>query len=156
MKSGGPAAFGVASLALALSFAFAPLLGCSTSEPAAKPGPHPMLVEQGRADYQAFCASCHGLGGRGDGPAAPALNQVPADLTGIAARRGGVFPDAEIATTIDGRFSIPAHGSREMPIWGVHLGEDMAQSDFREEVVRGRILSLIDFLKTLQEPPLGG
>ena len=41
-----------------------------------------------------------------------------------------------------------------MPVWGVHLGEEMVQGDFREEVVRGRIVTLIDYLKTIQEPPL--
>jgi len=145
MKSRSP---GRIAIVLALSLA-----GCSHSESTSS-GPHPILVEQGRADFQQFCVSCHGVGGRGDGPAAPALRKPPADLTGIAARRGGEFPDAEIATYIDGRFAIAAHGSRAMPIWGVHLGEEMAQSDFREEVVRGRIVSLIDYLKTIQEPPL--
>lgn len=36
---------------------------------------------RGEAVYQANCASCHGAGGQGDGPAATGLNPPPADLT---------------------------------------------------------------------------
>lgn len=70
-----------------------------------------------------YCSACHGAQGRGDGPAAPALRPPPADLTRIAQRRGGHFPVAEIAAFIDGRTVMPAHGSREMPIWGERFGE---------------------------------
>ena len=111
-----------------------------------------MLVEQGRADFQTLCASCHGLEGRGDGPAAPALNQVPADLTRIAARRGGSFPDSEVATYIDGRFELTAHGTREMPVWGEKLGQEIAPDVHPDEVVRGRIVTLVEYLKTIQRP----
>lgn len=38
-------------------------------------------VTRGRAIYQANCLTCHGPGGRGDGPAAASLDRPPADLT---------------------------------------------------------------------------
>jgi len=47
-----------------------------------------------------YCSACHGIGGRDDGPAAPALRTPPADLTRMAQRRGGRFPRAEIAAVI--------------------------------------------------------
>src|SRR5512144_687959 len=82
-----------------------------------------LLLTLGEQEFSRNCAVCHGNDGHGNGPAAPALRTPPADLTRIAERRGGKFPDAEIAAKIDGRFEVIAHGSREMPVWGVHLGQ---------------------------------
>ena len=140
-------------LALSLALSALGLAACAHDESAASaPASIPMLVEQGAAEFQRYCSSCHGIAATGDGPAATALRTQPADLTRIAARRGGTFPEAEIAQYIDGRFALPAHGSREMPIWGHDLGAPIAPSEFREEVVRGRILNLIEYLRSIQQP----
>jgi mono/diheme cytochrome c family protein len=110
----------------------------------------PLLVEMGAEAYQQYCTACHGLGGRGDGPAVPALKTPPPDLTQIAARRGGNFPAGEIAKFIDGRFTVAAHGSREMPIWGEHFGQDIPEAGVSESVVRGTIATLVEYLKSIQ------
>ncbi len=132
-------------------------LGCSPgnadSEAGKGPAPSPILAEQGARDYARYCASCHGVGGRGDGVAAAALRTPPADLTQIAARRGGVFPSGEVRYHIDGRFEHPAHGTREMPIWGVRLGEELDETEIRDEIVRGRLYALVDYLQSIQDPP---
>jgi mono/diheme cytochrome c family protein len=112
----------------------------------------PMLASLGAESFQQYCASCHGADGRGNGPAAAALRARPADLTRIAARRGGIFPEAEVATYIDGRFELTAHGTREMPVWGEKLGETIAPDVHPDEVVRGRIVTLVEYLKTIQRP----
>ena len=36
---------------------------------------------KGKASYDQMCASCHGASGKGDGPAAGALNPKPKDLS---------------------------------------------------------------------------
>jgi mono/diheme cytochrome c family protein len=113
-----------------------------------------LMLSQGESLFVRHCASCHGTSGRGDGPAASALSTPPANLTGIAARRGGSFPAGDIASIIDGRFELPAHGTREMPIWGRRLGEAIAQGTEGDEVARGRIDLLVEYLQTIQEPPL--
>jgi mono/diheme cytochrome c family protein len=41
----------------------------------------PQAVSKGRALYQRHCASCHGNGGKGDGPAAGFGADIPDDLT---------------------------------------------------------------------------
>jgi mono/diheme cytochrome c family protein len=110
------------------------------------------LAELGRPYYRAFCASCHGVDGLGDGPVASALRTRPADLTKIAARRGGHFPDGQIAQFIDGRFTVAAHGSREMPIWGQVFTRDIPESDVAESIARGKVLVLVEYLKSLQTP----
>jgi len=68
--------------------------------------------------FEAYCAACHGKQAKGDGPAARALKTVPADLTRINARNGGKFPTVKIRRYIEGLDEIPAHGSRDMPVWG--------------------------------------
>lgn len=108
------------------------------------------LAEMGAEIYLRRCASCHGVDGRGHGPAESALRVPPSDLTQIAHRRDGAFPSSEIALFIDGRFDLAAHGSRDMPIWGARLGETIPESTLAEEIVRGKIATLIEYLKSIQ------
>ena len=133
---------------LALSGALFAFGACTTA--LAEPPFDPVLAELGAEAFPRYCASCHGLRAEGDGPAADALRTRPADLTRIAARRGGSFPDGEIARFIDGRFALPAHGSREMPVWGQRFGEAIPESSIAEEVTRGRIAVLVEYLKSIQ------
>jgi hypothetical protein len=116
-------------------------------------------AEAGRLEYESHCATCHGIDGRGDGPMQPVLARAPADLPLIARRRGGAFPRSEIADLIDGRaVTGPGpHGTREMPVWGrVYREQSDAQTrgtPFPPEwSVRGRILSLVAYIETLQRP----
>ena len=110
----------------------------------------PVLADLGEPVYLRHCGACHGESGRGDGPAAGALRVAPADLTRIASRRGGSFPGGEVARFIDGRFTVVAHGTREMPIWGQRLGEQIPDAGVSEEVVRGQISVVVEYLKSIQ------
>jgi mono/diheme cytochrome c family protein len=112
--------------------------------------PDPLLAEMGEQTYQQHCTACHGVGGRGDGPAATALKTPPPDLTRIAGRRSGVFPAGEIAKTVDGRFHITAHGSREMPVWGQHFGACIPETELSESITRGKVATLVEYLKGIQ------
>jgi mono/diheme cytochrome c family protein len=136
--------------AVAIAVAGAP----ASADPS--PGHDPVLAEIGAPIYARYCSSCHGLAGRGDGPVAATLRTRPADLTAIAKRRNGAFPTGEIARFIDGRFEYPAHGSREMPVWGTRFGSDVPDSDVGESIARGNVASLVEYLKSIQEPPLPG
>ncbi len=75
-------------------------------------------VDQGHVLYVAFCASCHGTTGEGDGPAASALSTHPSNLRLLSARYGNPLPEDQIAMFIDGRVDVKAHGPRDMPVWG--------------------------------------
>jgi mono/diheme cytochrome c family protein len=108
------------------------------------------MAAAGREEFTTYCTPCHGSSGVGDGVAAPALKKPPADLTRIAARRGGAFPDDEVAAIIDGRTDVIAHGSRDMPVWGERFGDDAGDPDEREPVTQGRVALLIAYLKTIQ------
>ena len=96
--------------------------------------------------FDSYCAVCHGKEGKGNGPAASALAKVPADLTRITARNGGKFPDVRVRRYIEGLDEVPAHGTRDMPMWGSlfnSLNRDTAQL---------RIAALADYIKGMQVP----
>ncbi len=129
------------------------LLVFAAGRPAAGAAPdQSLLATSGERLYVQHCAVCHGSSGRGDGPFAGVLRVAPADLTTIAARNGGTFPDAEIARFVDGQFVPPAHGTRQMPIWGRWLGTRIAKGTEPDQVARGEILAILEYLKTLQQP----
>ena len=115
-----------------------------------------VLRPAGSRDYQVHCAACHGVEGRGDGPVAVVLVTRPADLTRIAARRDGEFPAGEIARMIDGRLSVTAHGPREMPVWGRIFASLAPDTSTGEEVARGRIEALVEYLRSIQVEGEGG
>ena len=140
----------MARFAIACAIGFASVFGFVVL-PASATEPDPMLARVGAEMFQQYCASCHGTSADGKGPAAPAPKTLPADLTRIAARRGGEFPDAEISRWIDGRFDVVAHGTREMPIWGRKFQETIGAGTDPDEVVRGRVLTLVEYLKTIQQ-----
>jgi hypothetical protein len=66
-----------------------------------------------------FCGApqCHGPDGTGNGPVATALKKKPANLTLLAKKNGGVFPEEQVREYIDGRKTVATHGTRKMPIW---------------------------------------
>ena len=112
--------------------------------------PSELLATFGRAQFVEHCASCHGMKGRGDGPAATSLKVAPADLTRIATRRGGTFPSGDIAAIIDGRTEVTAHGSRTMPVWGRDFSARLGEDEIGDQLTRGRVLILVEYLKTIQ------
>jgi mono/diheme cytochrome c family protein len=126
-------------------------LACLAGQGQAQPAIPGESVPVGRQYFVQYCGACHGLDGRGSGPAAAALRTPPADLTRIAQRRGGHFPDAEIAAQIDGRAMVVAHGSREMPVWGQRFAEKFGGEAVGEEAVRGHLLVLLTYLKAIQQ-----
>src|SRR5262249_80915 len=67
--------------------------------------------------FKQYCAVCHGLDAKGNGPMAVSLKKAPADLTHISARNGGMFPRARVEQIISGN-TRAAHGTHEMPVWG--------------------------------------
>ena len=72
----------------------------------------------GKKLFVRHCSACHGSDGRGAGPAAAALKTAPPDLTQLRRTHEGKFPFLRVVEFIDGERPVPAHGSREMPIWG--------------------------------------
>lgn len=116
-------------------------------------------ISFGEFEYQNSCAACHGASGKGDGPMMEFLQGgTPSNLTILQKNNGGVFPVTTIYEVIEGSEAAGSHGTQEMPIWGNRFRMRVDPADdptFTPEVteayVRTRILSLIEYLSTIQE-----
>jgi mono/diheme cytochrome c family protein len=112
-----------------------------TSKPVALPADS--LI--GRDSFEAYCASCHGSDGRGDGPVARSLRSAPSNLAALSSRNGNVFPRERVTAVLTGSAQlIAAHGTTEMPVWGPLFR--MFESDARTRV---RIENLVAHIQTL-------
>jgi hypothetical protein len=108
-------------------------------------------IDLGKSDFQSSCAACHGTDGKGKGPVSAQLKVAPADLTVLAKNNKGVFPFSAVYEAIDGRQVIIAHGSRDMPIWGMRYNLGRYSPLDPEAIVRTRILAIVDYLNRIQE-----
>lgn len=101
----------------------------------------------GKQMYTSYCAPCHGVDGRGHGPAAVALRTQPIDLTGVARANHGKFPDTHIISVLEFGSEVRAHGSAEMPVWGPILGK-MNHVNSQDKDLR--MSNLSRYLETIQ------
>jgi len=100
--------------------------------------PHPAnfeSIENGRVYYERYCATCHGLGGLGDGPVS-VTSELNGPLAGVLAVAGPtsiarIRSDGHIYTSI-------RYGRRRMP------GYNRIQSDDRWDIV--------NYLRYLENP----
>lgn len=107
----------------------------------------------GQREFQANCASCHGLDAKGNGPYGELLRRSPPDLTQLQKMNGGVFPIARVYDVIEG--GGVGHGTRDMPVWGRDYSIKAAEyyvdvPHNAEAYVRSRILALVEYLSRVQ------
>lgn len=107
----------------------------------------------GKREFEANCASCHGIDGKGWGPYVELLRRSPPDLTQLQKANNGVFPLVRVYEVIEG--AGVGHGTRDMPVWGqdyrLKAAEYYADMPYDPEVyVRSRILALAEYLSRLQ------
>lgn len=93
------------------------------------------MLEGGEASYGRACAPCHGVSGRGDGPAAVAMK--PRDHTDAEVMEG--LTDADIARVIQNGGA--SQGMPYMP----------AQPNFRGE----ELLQLVAYVRSLHRDEVG-
>lgn len=93
-----------------------------------------------------YCAVCHGIDGKGNGPAAAALKRPPNDLTQLSRKNGGKFPTLAVKMSITGGSNVMEHGTREMPMWGSVLSET------GQQVAMGqmRVQALLEYVEQIQ------
>lgn len=102
-------------------------------------------VVAGQETFRISCAPCHGIDAKGTGPVVPVLRYKPSDLTQLSKRNGGKFPPAVIEDALQDNHLIPAHGSRDTPIWG-----DAFRNPDREET-KTKVRNLVLYIESLQE-----
>jgi mono/diheme cytochrome c family protein len=116
--------------------------------PTALGGPQEVVAAaDGRGLFVTYCASCHGVSGRGDGPSAEEFRHRPADLTQFAKQNGGVFNDVAIHRVVDGR-TVKAHGTMEMPVWGDAF---KWRQGLDESAINVRIEAIVRYVRSIQE-----
>jgi len=99
--------------------------------------------DPGEATYLTYCALCHGVGGA-PGMFADALKKAAPDLTEIAKRNGGQFPEERVAQIIrDG--GISGHGTMRLLSWEKYFRTDNS-SEQADQIIR----DLTEYLKTHQ------
>jgi hypothetical protein len=98
-------------------------------------------------NFHAYCSPCHGRDGRGNGPVARVLKTPPSDLTTIMARNNNVFPRGQIRAVIaNGSPEFPAHGTREMPVWGPAFHA----LDSSDRAADQRLANIVEYLSSIQ------
>lgn len=103
----------------------------------------------GKQMYVNYCAPCHGVDGRGQGPVAAALKKQPANLALLSKNNGGKFPSAHIMSVLEFGAANPSHGTAEMPVWGPMLGKmDTRGAEPNVRVLR--ISNLGQYVRSLQ------
>ena len=120
-----------------------PLLGaCVPDEP-----------PTGTEDFAAFCSSCHGAGGKGDGPMAGTLEHRPANLTRLARRNGGEFPKLRVMAKIWG-YTGGKGGAAVMPNFGPLLDSALVPYDAGDGIESPtplRLVQLAEYVESLQK-----
>lgn len=112
-------------------------------------------LDHGQEIFQQYCATCHGLDGKGSGPLTELMLEKPEDLTLLSANNEvepGTFPMLRIIHVIDGRTGVRAHGG-PMPTYGDIFMSEAVDRGRTGSVLetRGRILSLAMYLESIQQ-----
>ena len=142
------------SISLTLIFGLVAAFGClaafaadqSPSKNIKRVNARPTETLNGVDLFKEYCAVCHGNDAKGDGPAADALKKRPADLTQLARKNGGAFPELHVMSFIKGENAVAAHGSRDMPMWG----SIFSQMSPNPDLVQVRTYALLKYIEQIQ------
>lgn len=106
-------------------------------------------ANNGKQMYISYCAPCHGVDGKGQGPVASALVEKPTDLTVLSKNNNGKFPENHVVTVINFGQKVSAHGVKDMPVWGTVLGS-LDQKGTSSEMQVLRVENLEKYVKSIQ------
>ena len=147
MQNKRVAGFALAGMLLALGSAFLASQEQLQPDTQVKRPPIPYSNPQsGEQMYKDYCAACHGSAGKGDGPAAAFLKTWPPDLTKMAERNKGKYPEVKVKETLLFGISSQAHGTSDMPVWG----RLFRMEDQNKNEVNARVSKLTQYLQSIQ------
>jgi mono/diheme cytochrome c family protein len=101
----------------------------------------------GKEMFTQYCAPCHGVDGKGNGPAASAMKVPPTDLTQLTRKHDGKYPANSVASVLKFGNGPGAHGSADMPVWGPLF---QSLDKFHDTGVQQRISNIVNYIETLQ------
>jgi len=108
----------------------------------------PTSAASGKEMFNQYCATCHGIDGKGNGPAASAMKAPVTDLTQLAKKHDGKYPANSVASVLKfGGGPAASHGSAEMPVWGPLF---KSLDKYHDTVVQQRISNIVNYIETLQ------
>ena len=135
-------------LTVAVLVASAVLVMAQGQTPVVKHVPiKPTNAASGQEMFRSYCAVCHGEDAKGNGPAAVAMKVPPVDLTTLAQKNGGKYPAMHVSSVVRGEADLPAHGSKDMPVWGPLF---FRLSQGHEAEVQQRIANLNQYIESIQ------
>jgi len=105
----------------------------------------PSQPTSGAQMFKDYCASCHGVDGRGNGPAVTFLKTPPPDLRMMAKHNSGKYPAGQVMSTLTFGPGSPAHGDLNMPTWGQLF------RDTDKRLATLRIHNLTRFVESIQD-----
>ena len=121
---------GLAGVAVGILLLFNTQLGLGGAETLRNPfPPTPESLGAGAARYAQVCETCHGVGGRGDGPAGPGLLPPPADLV----------------------VHVPLHGDADLFRFIRDGIPDTAMVPQGSNLTEEQIWHLVNYIRTLEE-----
>lgn len=111
-------------------------------------------IDYGAHFYTEHCATCHGYDGKGQGELSDLLTIEVPDLTVLSQKNDGEFPMLKVIQVIDGRSGMRAH-DKPMPPYGTLFRQELAPplgiSGAVEPLIRGRVLSIAEYLESIQQ-----
>ena len=99
--------------------------------------------------FKDYCASCHGVDGRGNGPAVVFLKTPPPDLRMIAQRNNGKFPSMQVKGTLTFGLGTHADSDLDMPTWGPAFRT--LNGKYPNGMDDLRIVNLTNFIESFQD-----
>jgi hypothetical protein len=97
--------------------------------------------------FARYCSPCHGPDGRGQGRVVIEQKVPPIDLTALARKNHGKFPEVHVVNVLQNGTRILSHTSVEMPVWGPILGK-INKNDPKDGLTR--VIALTHYLETIQ------
>lgn len=123
--------------------------GCTRTpqQEAAKQPVSAAALASGAHLYGTYCADCHGVDGKGDGPAAPMLKAAPPDLTTLARNNRGTYPGGHVFQAVKWGGGVYRPRSGVMPVWASRLTQGGNNDDAR---LSAQIMELTNYVESLQ------
>ncbi len=103
--------------------------------------------DSGKQMYKDYCAACHGMEGKGNGPAVEFLKAPPPDLTIMGKGHDDMYVTNHVRTVLRFGTENKAHGTLDMPLWG-QMFNALNNND---AVVTLRISNLCEYVQSIQQ-----